>query len=56
MRTMLVGALLAGAVVVIAAPVDAGELNALFDLSFRIGERGITLGGRLDGPNGPSSG
>ena len=56
MRTMLVGALLAAAVVAIAAPVDAGALNALFDLSFRIGERGITLGGRVDGPSGPSSG
>jgi hypothetical protein len=53
---MLAGTLLTGAVLVAVLPADAGELNALFDLSFRVGDGGFTLGGRVDGPLGPASG
>jgi len=56
MRMMLAGMLLGGAVLVAVPPADAGELNALFDLSFRVGDGGFTLGGRVDGPLGPTSG
>jgi hypothetical protein len=53
---MLAGLLLAGAALVAVPPADAGELNTLFDLSFRVGDGGFTLGGRVDGPRGPASG
>jgi hypothetical protein len=53
---MLAGLVLVGAVLVAAAPVDAGELQTIFDLSFRVRDGGFTLGGRVDGPGGPSSG
>jgi len=53
---MLAVTLLAAALLVAAPPAGAGELSGLFDFSVRIGERGITLGGRVDGPFGPTSG
>jgi hypothetical protein len=55
MRRLLSVALLAGAMLVAIPPAEAGELNALFDLSFRVGDGGVTLGGRVDGPLGPTS-
>jgi hypothetical protein len=56
MKTMLAALLLGGAGLVSAPSVAAGELNTLFDLSFRLGDGGFTLGGRVDGPSGPASG
>ena len=54
MRLMLAVLLVAGAVSALVATVEAGELNSVFDLSFRVGDGGVTLGGRVDGPNGPA--
>jgi hypothetical protein len=56
MRLTLTLALLAGGLLVATTRAEAGELNALFDLSVRAGEGGITLGGRAEGPRGPASG
>jgi hypothetical protein len=56
MKPMLAGLLLATAALVPAAPAAAGELQTILDLSFRVRDGGFTLGGRVDGPDGPSSG
>jgi hypothetical protein len=46
--------LLAGGLLAAVPRAEAGELNALFDLSLRLGGKGITLGGHVDGPDGRS--
>jgi hypothetical protein len=54
MKLKLALTLLAGSVLAGIPRAEAGELNALFDLSLRVGDGGITLGGRVDGPLGPT--
>jgi hypothetical protein len=56
MRATVAGTLVAGVLVLAASRADAGELSALFDLSVRVGERGITLDGRVGRPPGQTSG
>lgn len=54
MNLKLALTLLAGSVLAAIPRAEAGELNALFDFNLRVGDGGITLGGRVDGPLGPS--
>ena len=56
MKALLTGLLVLSTVPAAVPPAGAGELNALFDLSVRLGEGGVTLDRRVDGPRGPASG
>ena len=57
MMKMVMGAtLLAGALLAATSFADAGELDPVLDLSLRWGDDRVTLGGRIDGPLGPTSG
>src|SRR5258706_15059247 len=56
MRTIVGGVLVAASLLLATSFADAGELDSVFDLSLRWGEDRVTLGGRVDGPLGPTSG
>src|SRR5262249_49474467 len=57
MMTMMTGGTLVAAALLLAtSSAGAGELNSVFDLSLRWGDGGVTLGGRIDSPLGPTSG
>jgi len=56
MRTIVGGVLVAAALLLATSFADAGELDPVLDLSLRWGGDHVTLGGRVDGPLGPTSG
>jgi hypothetical protein len=57
MTKMVMGATLVTVALLLAASfAGAGEPSSVFDLSLRWREDHVTLGGRLDGPLGPTSG
>ena len=56
MRTIVGGVLTAAALLLATSFADAGELDPVLDLSLRWGDDRVTLGGRIDGPLGPTSG
>ncbi len=56
MKVVMGVTLLTGALLLATPFAEAGELNSVFDLSLRWGEDRVTLGGRVDGPLGPTSG
>jgi hypothetical protein len=57
MMKMVMGATLVGGALLLATSLaGADEPSPVFDLSIRWGDDRVTLGGRIDGPSGPTSG
>jgi hypothetical protein len=50
------GTLIGAALLLPAAPALGGELSTVLDLSLRWGDGRVTMGGRVEGPGGPTSG
>ena len=55
-KALMSATVVAGTLMLTTSLAGAGELHPGFDLSLRWGEDRVTLGGRLDGPLGPTSG